>query len=82
MAALVVPSESTGEGGEAFPQRFIGYSCGVLFVYHRVTTARLASTHLIFIPGHKSQRLEKEFWGFFVVFFLLHCLLATEHNLS
>ncbi len=33
----------------------IGYSCGVLFVYHRVTTASLASTHLIFILDMKDR---------------------------
>ena len=32
----------------------IGYSCGVLFVYHCVTTASLGSTHLIFIPNMKA----------------------------
>lgn len=32
----------------------IGYSCGVLFVYHRVTTESLGSTHLIFILDMKA----------------------------
>lgn len=33
----------------------IGYSCGVLFVYHRVTTASLGSTHHIFILNMKAR---------------------------
>lgn len=33
----------------------IGYSCGVLFVYHRVTIASLGSTHLIFILDMKAR---------------------------
>lgn len=33
----------------------IGYACGVLFVYRRVTTASLASTHLIFILHMKAR---------------------------
>lgn len=32
----------------------IGYSCGVLFVYHRITTASLRSAHLIFIHNMKA----------------------------
>lgn len=32
----------------------IGYSCGVLFVYRRVTTASLGSAHLIFILDMKA----------------------------
>lgn len=33
----------------------IGYSCGVLFVYHCVTTASLGSTRLIFIADMKAR---------------------------
>lgn len=33
----------------------IGYSFGVLFVYHCVTTASLGSTHLIFILDMKAR---------------------------
>lgn len=33
----------------------IRYSCGVLFVYHRVTTTSLGSTHLIFILDMKAR---------------------------
>lgn len=33
----------------------IRYSCSVLFIYHRVTTASLGSTHLIFILDMKAR---------------------------
>lgn len=73
-----VPTNRADERGVRPPLGgLLGIHVVFLFVYHSATAARLGRTHLIFIPhmkvkGNDKKKIKKN----------LHCLSATEHNLS